>query len=254
MAVAIGGICRSLLAENRPTKVSLPWGHCYSCFPEGHSSDTLRVSLFQSYKAELAGTMFPAYSITWAVFLAGRHPELLACPSSDPGLITTQLLSSSSTGFPACSPSPAFLGGQLIPLCHSSPPQGLAFSVCALATRHNPNHSNWSKIDSSGSELVLLPCSVSFCCFVFPHCTKMENPLSKRPVLLSFQTFSWHNTLPVLPLRSFWLHRAPKKIERLPIWLHHNRSKGIYRPTSYLFPHLSAPSLFPDCVSLSLEF
>lgn len=28
-----------------PAKVSLHWGHCYSCLPEGQSSDTLRFSL-----------------------------------------------------------------------------------------------------------------------------------------------------------------------------------------------------------------
>lgn len=117
------------------------------------------------------------------MFLADRHPELLACPSSDPGLITTQPLSSSSRGFPACSPGPgpAFLGGQLIPLCHSSPPQGLAFSVDALATRQNPNHSNWSKTDSSGSEqpreeLVLLPVFCFFLLLCFSSLYKDGEP------------------------------------------------------------------------------
>lgn len=128
------------------------------------------------------------------MFLAHRHPELLACPSSDPGLITTQPLSSSSRGFPACSPGPAFQGGQLIPLCHSSPPWGLAFSVGALATRQNPNHSNWSKIDSSGSEqpreeLVLLPVFCFFLLLCFSSLYKDGEPSVQKTRLSVFSDF-----------------------------------------------------------------
>lgn len=111
------------------------------------------------------------------MFLADRQPELLACPSSDPGLIPT----SSSKGFPAFSSGPAFLGGPLAPLCHSSPLRGFAFSVGALAARHNPKHRNWSKNDGSGGEqpreeLALLPVFCFFLLLCFSSLYKDGDP------------------------------------------------------------------------------
>lgn len=124
------------------------------------------------------------------MFLADRQPELFACRFSDPGLIPTQPLSSSSRGFSAFSPGPAFLGGPSAPLCHSSPLRGFAFSdlsggfafsVGALAARHNPKHRNWSTNDGSGGEqpreeLVLLPVFCFFLLLCFSSLYKDGDP------------------------------------------------------------------------------
>lgn len=128
------------------------------------------------------------------MFLADRQPELFACRFSDPGLIPTQPQSSSSRGFPAFSPGPAFLGGPSAPLCHSSPLRGFAFSVGALAARHNPKHRNCNKNGGSGGEqpreeLVLLPVFCFFMLLCFSSLYKDGDPSVQKTCPSVFSDF-----------------------------------------------------------------